>query len=156
MSRRTCGGMEFANKLKRLMSRARFSQAQLGARVGVSQNLVGQWCRAEAVPDLREAATLAGIFGVDVNYLADDALDDPPSNPAEAEAVKLVRALELDEAEVVRRLAAGEKWASLPRPAIPPRGTGFTYDVPAPSPSQTTPPPRKASGGGKSRPSGGS
>ena len=104
MSTVTCGGMKFAAKLKSLMIERRFSQAELGNRLGCSQNLVGRWTRGVSVPSLSLAALLARILGVELEYLGDDSLDHPTSSPAEVAAVKLVRALRLDEDEVIRRL----------------------------------------------------
>lgn len=105
MSIATCGGMEFAKKLRALMRARRYSQAQLGLALGLSQNVIGKWSRGESDPRLREAARLAEKLGVDVNYLADDTLDAPAQGPAEVAAMKLVRSLGLDEDEVIRRLA---------------------------------------------------
>ena len=73
------GGMEFSSKLKILRERGGMSQEALAARLDVSQNLVSLWERGKgSLPDLREAVALARVFEVSVEYLADDALDEPP------------------------------------------------------------------------------
>jgi len=98
--------MEFAKKLQRLRAARRYSQEALALELGCSQNLVSLWCRGKALPDLKEAARIATLFGVSVDFLADDGQDEPMVRPAEEAAVKLVRSLMLGENEVIRRLAA--------------------------------------------------
>ena len=161
MSILTCGGMDFARKLQALRAARRYSQQQLGAAVGASQNAIRKWEAGETLPKLDVAAKLAAVLGVGVDYLADDSRDEPAAapSPAEAEAVKMVRAMRLDEAEVIRRLSAGavvparvrdiprvpfttEVAATGPAPAAPP---------PPPASAPATPPPAPASGAGRPR-----
>jgi transcriptional regulator with XRE-family HTH domain len=100
--------MEFSKKLKILAGQHRYSQSMLARELDVSQNLVSLWTRGASIPDLYEAAKMAKLFNVDVNYLADDSLDDPPPaelEPDERELVSLYRALHLEKAEALRRLA---------------------------------------------------
>lgn len=101
-------GMQFSKKLKLLAARHRYSQDALAKAVGVSQNLVSLWMRGKSDPDLATALKLAEVLGVDVNYLADDAQDEPA--PAEytveeRAVIDLIRALRLEQQEVLRRLA---------------------------------------------------
>lgn len=103
--------MEFSSKLKRLMGIHRYSQGLLAQKLDVSQNKVSTWTRGLVLPDLREAVVLSRLFGVDVNYLANDALDDPPESPEDDERaiLDLVHALELDKREALRRLATAPR-----------------------------------------------
>lgn len=101
--------MEFFRKLKALAGRHRFSQDMLAKALGVSQGKVSLWTRGQNIPDLYEAAQLAELFHVDLNYLADDSLDEPPQAELTSEEralVSLIRAKGLAFDEVVRRLEA--------------------------------------------------
>lgn len=69
--------MVFSEKLRILCEMRGISQAQVAKDLGVSQNLVSLWARGKSLPDLYEAARLARIFNVKVEYLSDDELDDP-------------------------------------------------------------------------------
>ena len=103
----TYDGMVFSAKLKLLMARHRYSQTKVAEAISVSQSLVSLWTLGKGVPDLHEAAKLAKFFGVELNYLADDALDEPPPSEFsgwERSVIDLVRALELEKGEVLRRL----------------------------------------------------
>ena len=77
----TYDGMNFAAKLKLLMKQHRYSQNDVAARVDVSQSLVSMWTTGKSVPAMYEAARLAKLLNVDVEFLADDAQDEPA--PAE-------------------------------------------------------------------------
>lgn len=70
--------MEFTKKLRMLLKRRRISQEILASEIGVSQNKVSLWANGRNLPDIREAAAIARVLDVDVNYLADDGLDEMP------------------------------------------------------------------------------
>jgi transcriptional regulator with XRE-family HTH domain len=73
----------------------------------VSQSLVSLWTLGKRIPDLQESARLAKLFDVDLGYLADDEMDDPPASEfAEWErgVIELIRAMGLDRREATRRL----------------------------------------------------
>jgi transcriptional regulator with XRE-family HTH domain len=125
--------MEFALKFKQLLKTRRYSQdgfardlserlAGIG-RNDVSQNLVSLWTRGLAIPDMREAEFAAELLGVDLNFLADDSLNEPALGPAELAAVEIIQANSLGKAEVIRRLTT-ETWASVPSLSEPPK-SGF-------------------------------
>lgn len=95
--------MELGPKLRKLMDLNRLSQEGLARQVGVSQNQVSRWARGVNVPDIRQARLIATALRVSVDYLADDAQDDPappPLNDDEAWLIRTYRAsgLTLDEA----------------------------------------------------------
>lgn len=99
--------MEFATKLRMLARQNRYSQEDLAEQVGVSQSLMSNWMNGKQVPDLRESLRLADLLGVDLRYLADDAMDEPPPpllSEDERAIVVLYRSLEIDEVEAMRRL----------------------------------------------------
>lgn len=58
-----------AERLRIERARARLTQRQVGDRIGASQNSVGMWERSESVPDARQIARLADLFGVCADYL---------------------------------------------------------------------------------------
>jgi transcriptional regulator with XRE-family HTH domain len=149
--------MQLPAKLKKLRTDSGLSRqavADLIAAVTgeLSESTVRRWENGEAVPDLREAAVLAYAYGVSIDHLADDAQDEPgPAfTEAEAAAVKLVRALELSEPEVLRRLSTPSggrvpivrdplPGAPGPDPVSP--GTGAPVHPPGSTPQS---PPRRA------------
>jgi transcriptional regulator with XRE-family HTH domain len=91
------------------MAERRLTQDLVGREVGVSQNLVSLWARGKSVPDLYQAAALARLLGTSLDYLADDARDEPPAPepvPSDERAIlNLYRALRLTEAEALCALA---------------------------------------------------
>lgn len=105
----TYDAMEFSKKLKLLAGKHRYSQATLAQHIGVSQNLVSLWMRGASTPDLYQAAKISEVLGVDVNYLANDAQDEPASPELSDEdraVIDLVHALGLEKGEALRRLAS--------------------------------------------------
>lgn len=99
--------MEFSKKLRVLMGKNRVSQDMLARALDVSQGTVSNWTRDQGMPNLYEAARIAEFFHVDLKYLADDALDEPPPEEMTAEERALVsvfRAKELSFEEAVRLL----------------------------------------------------
>lgn len=98
--------MEFGKKLQRLLKDHRYSQEMLARELDVSQNQISKWCRGVTIPDLRESATIARVFGVSMQWLADDEADYPPTaemSEGERDVLKAVRALG-DADEALRRL----------------------------------------------------
>lgn len=111
--------MEFSKKLKILAGQHRYSQSMLARELGVSQNLVSLWTRGASIPDLYEAARIAKLFRVDVNYLADDALDEEPAvelTEEERAIVALIRAKRLSLTDAVKRLDADPDKVRQPEP----------------------------------------
>lgn len=97
------------------MTAHRWSQERLAKELDVSQGLVSSWSRGKGLPGLPHALKLARIFGVSLDYLADDALDDPGATtstpagvdlrPDEWYIVRAARAFGLAYEEAVRRLS---------------------------------------------------
>jgi transcriptional regulator with XRE-family HTH domain len=109
--------MRLSEKLKRLCGERRWGQTDLIAAVGdISKSTMNNWFSGKTTPDLESALKIAKALNVSLEWLADDGAAFPPIEaPAQDVAVlKLIRALELDEAEALRRLATplatGEAW----------------------------------------------
>ena len=114
----TYGGMVFHEKLKTLMKRHRYSQTDVAKGVDVSQSLVSLWTKGKSVPTLDDAVRLAKFLGVGLDFLGDDAQDDPPVSEfseSERALIELVRAMGLDRREATRRLTTSGNHAYVPR-----------------------------------------
>lgn len=140
-------GMEFSAKLKLLMARHRYSQTRVAEAINVSQSLVSLWTKGKGVPDLHEAAKLAEFFGVELNYLANDAQDDPPATSGISEweraVLDLIHALGIDRQEALRRLVTPTQHID-PRQVIDPRPLPPAGPmIPPGAPSYTPETPRK-------------
>lgn len=70
------------DKLVRLLASRRLSRRRVAELLEVSRTKVSDWTLGKYVPDLAEAAELARILGVSVDYLAYDELD--AGDPAQA------------------------------------------------------------------------
>jgi transcriptional regulator with XRE-family HTH domain len=101
--------MTFPEKLQKRLDELGWNQADLVRRTGVDKSTVSYWFqnKTNRFPRLGEAAKLAHILGVSVDYLADDQLDEPapPLGAAEALAVEMIRTLNLSRADVMKRLS---------------------------------------------------
>lgn len=111
MSVTTYGGMTFSEKLKKLMADRRLSQDALAQLLDVSQNLVSLWARGKNAPDIHQAAMIGRVLGgIDLNYLVDDTIEEPPGGPKELPrdqqaVLDLYIALGLSQREALKRLA---------------------------------------------------
>lgn len=102
--------MEFSEKLRNLLKVNRLSQADLAESLGTNQQQVSRWVDSNTPPKVPYLLKLARALGVTVDYLIDDARDDPmPSRSLltadEERALWLIRELGLSSGEVLRRLA---------------------------------------------------
>ena len=59
----------FAGNLIRLRTAAGMTQAQLAEAINYSDKSVSKWERAESMPDLMVAKTIADLFGVTVDFM---------------------------------------------------------------------------------------
>lgn len=64
-----------------LRDRHGLNNSQLAELVGTYPTQVGRWCSGQYTPRLHEAVGLARAFGVSLDYLVDDAQDEPPPVP---------------------------------------------------------------------------
>ena len=101
--------MTFGEKLDRLCRTQGMTQKLLADRLGdVSPATVSNWVNGTFAPRITEAARIARMFEVSLDYLGFDEIEDIlPAVPSDDQAIlRLVRALRLDPDEALRRLAA--------------------------------------------------
>ena len=71
--------MTFSEKLMDLRRKSGMSQEQLADRLGVTRQSVSKWESGTAMPELVKLISLSDIFGVSVDYLVKDYLEEPES-----------------------------------------------------------------------------
>ena len=71
--------MTFSEKLMDLRRKSGLSQEQLADRLGVTRQSVSKWESGTAMPELVKLISLSDIFGVSVDYLVKDYLEEPES-----------------------------------------------------------------------------
>jgi transcriptional regulator with XRE-family HTH domain len=124
--------MQFADKIKRLIDERGWDQAELSRRAAVDQATMSRWINGGSRPRFDATAVrLGAALGVPLDYLADDAQDEPPPPAAElprreAIALEMVRALDLSTAEVIRRLAGDTRAHTVE--GITPAEVGYSDD----------------------------
>ena len=69
--------MTFSEKLMGLRRKSGLSQEQLADRLGVTRQSVSKWESGTAMPELVKLISLSDIFGVSVDYLVKDYLEEP-------------------------------------------------------------------------------
>ena len=69
--------MEFSEKLTTLRKQAGLSQEQLADWLGVTRQSVSKWESGTAFPELVKIISLSEMFGVSVDYLVKDYMDEP-------------------------------------------------------------------------------
>lgn len=96
------GRMDFVAKLKWLMQSRGWKQSHLARVSGVADSTVSHWLKGKikGKPDLDTGLKLARAFGVTLDYLADDGMDQPEPglSDGELELLKLGRRVGIDEA----------------------------------------------------------
>jgi transcriptional regulator with XRE-family HTH domain len=111
--------MTFAQKLNRLCRLREFSNRKLAELVGeISRSKAGAWRTGSNVPNLKELIRLAELFGVSVEYLVHDEIEEYwPDGlaPDERTVLKVYRARKamgkLSEEEAIARLSAESEGA---------------------------------------------
>lgn len=98
------GMKRFGPKMEAIRNARGLSQDALAGLVGCSQSVIGNWEKGKSKPNVENATKIADALGVDLDYLVRDERENPLPPPEEVMAVKIVRALEIDETEVIRRL----------------------------------------------------
>ena len=71
--------MEFSERLMILRKQAGLSQEQLADRLGVTRQSVSKWESGTALPELVKLISLSEIFGVSLDYLVKDYIEEPES-----------------------------------------------------------------------------
>lgn len=68
--------MRFCDKLIRLRAEAGLSQEGLANRLGVSRQAVSKWEAGAAMPELAKLIAIAELFGVSLDYLVRDEIEE--------------------------------------------------------------------------------
>lgn len=116
--------MTFGEKVDKLCEAKGWVPAELARRCGVSRNTAGRWIADERQPYTDKLLRLAEVLGVSVDYLTDDAQDEPPApelTSDEREILRSIRASGLGYQEVMRRLMAGAATAPVGPASAPGR-----------------------------------
>lgn len=71
--------MEFSERLMILRKQAGLFQEQLADRLGVTRQSVSKWESGTALPELVKLISLSEIFGVSLDYLVKDYIEEPES-----------------------------------------------------------------------------
>ena len=87
--------MEFSEKLTTLRKQVGLSQEQLADRLGVTRQSVSKWESGAAFPELVKIISLSEMFGVSVDYLVKDNMEEPrPTEASEPDAARIERKLD--------------------------------------------------------------
>lgn len=69
-----------AQRLRNERKKARLTQAQLGEKLGLTQQAIGKWEKGLAEPDISSINKLAELFQCNPNYLLGNTTDPTPQN----------------------------------------------------------------------------
>lgn len=69
--------MRFSEKLAALRRREGLSQEQLADRLGITRQSVSKWESGAVMPEVDKLITLSELFGVSVDYLVKDQMEEP-------------------------------------------------------------------------------
>ena len=88
--------MGFSEKLAALRRREGLSQERLADRLGVTRQSVSKWEGGAAMPELEKLVALSELFGVSVDYLVKDTIEEPepPAASEGGSAAKLTEQME--------------------------------------------------------------
>lgn len=101
--------MILADKIIQLRKKAGWSQEELAEQLGVTRQSVSKWEGAQSVPDLNKLLAMSQLFGVSVDYLVKDEMEESPALPAaDAPSIPMRRVTmaEANEYLALRRNAA--------------------------------------------------
>lgn len=79
--------MRFCDKLIRLRAEAGLSQEGLANRIGVSRQAVSKWEAGAAMPELAKLIAIAELFGVSLDYLVRDEIEERQPKTEDGSAV---------------------------------------------------------------------
>jgi transcriptional regulator with XRE-family HTH domain len=103
----TYAEMKFAEKVRKLMDSRGWKAADLARASGLSASTIARVMTQGGVPGIDTALAIAKAVGVSLDYLADDALDEPPpatEERSEADAMILALAKTWGYAQAAMRL----------------------------------------------------
>lgn len=114
--------MDVKDRLEELMRLHAYSNARLGAKIGVGGSTIRRWRRGLTCPRVKEAQALAQVFGVAATqFLA--GIEEV--TPDDRQLLRAIRALGLDYDEALRRLSRADPTAvniAVGLPPTDPRG----------------------------------
>lgn len=91
--------MILADKITQLRKKAGWSQEELAEQLGVSRQSVSKWEGAQSIPDMNKILAISRLFGVSVDYLVKDELEEEEAVlPAEDFAAEPIRRVTIAEA----------------------------------------------------------
>ena len=73
--------MQFRDKLFQLRKRDGMTQAELAEAINVSRQAISKWEMGTAVPDVSNMLALSIVFGVSVDFLANDEMESESDAP---------------------------------------------------------------------------
>lgn len=100
-------GMAFREKLNRELRRRGWSEGQLGRLLGVPRQSVNAWTKRGSLPNLQTGLLLARLLDVSAEYLADDAIEEPPGRDLDHDYLERLVA-RVGVTEAIRRILAAE------------------------------------------------
>ena len=68
--------MIFADKLIQLRKKSGWSQEELAGQMNVTRQSVSKWEGAQSIPDLEKMIRLSELFGVSLDYLLKDNIEE--------------------------------------------------------------------------------
>ena len=80
--------MRFCEKLYLQRKLHNMSQAELAEALNVSRQAISKWETGSAVPGIDNLLAISRLYGVSIDYLADDNIVDDKSVPEEVSEVK--------------------------------------------------------------------
>lgn len=119
-------------KLAQLRRSKGLTQEQLADRLGVTRQSVSKWEGGAAMPELEKLVALSELFGVSVDYLVKDVIEEPepPVASEGGSAAKLT-----EQMEEISRMFQGYRWDSRTRiwgvPLVSVRFCRYSRLVPA-------------------------
>ena len=69
--------MTIGEKIQRCRKGQKMSQEELAGKLGVSRQAVSKWELNESIPDTENAIELGKIFGISLDYLLKEDIEDP-------------------------------------------------------------------------------
>lgn len=82
--------MILADKIIRLRKKNGWSQEELAEKMNVSRQAVSKWEAAQTIPDLEKLMKLSSLFGVTIDYLVKDEIEDEEFTDSEESPIKRV------------------------------------------------------------------
>lgn len=96
--------MIFADKLIQLRKKSGWSQEELAEQMDVTRQSVSKWESAVSVPDLEKIVRLSELFGVSIDYLLKESMEEAEYTAGAEETAPKMRRVSLEEASEFLRI----------------------------------------------------